>query len=109
MPGNVLSPPSRLPPTAIIEGFAFDSGTFGANSIVEAERMAEAGLSAVEILKSATSGAAVHLGRDDLGVIDQGKRADLLLLRADPTESVKNLRDPLLVVAAGRVEVNAIC
>lgn len=98
-----------FPPTAIIEGFAFDSGTFGANSIVEAERMAEAGLSAVEILKSATSRAAIHLGRDDLGVIGEGKRADLLLVRADPTESVSNLRDPLLVVAAGRVEVNAAC
>ncbi|WP_332812909.1 amidohydrolase family protein [Sphingomonas sp.] len=96
-----------FPPTAIIEGFAFDSGTFGANSIVETERMAEAGLSAVEILKSATSGAATHLGRDDLGVIGPGKRADLLLFRADPTENVSNLKDPLLVVAAGHVAVNA--
>src|ERR1700732_1326885 len=40
-------------PTIKIEGF--DSGNFGANSIVEAERMVASGLSAIDVLRTATS------------------------------------------------------
>ncbi|CCW17791.1 amidohydrolase family protein [Sphingobium indicum BiD32] len=91
-------------PTVQIEGL--ESGMFGANSIVEAERMALSGLTATEILRSATGLAAVHLGRSDIGVIAEGRQADLLLLQADPTVSVENLKSPLKVIQGGRIVVD---
>ena len=90
-------------PTMKVEGI--DAGQYGSNSIVEAERMMSAGLSALDVLRAATSDAAKHLGRDDIGVVAEGKRADLILLRGDPTSDLANLRDPQAVIANGRVVV----
>jgi imidazolonepropionase-like amidohydrolase len=91
-------------PTIKIEGF--DSGNFGANSIVEAERMQAAGLSAIDVLRAATSQAAVHLQRHDIGAIDEGKCADMVLFKKDPTETVQHWRNPLAVISQGRLVVN---
>ncbi len=88
-------------PTITLPGI--ESGNFGANSIVEAERMEDSGLTPVEVLRAATSQAAVHLSRDDMGALRAGKRADMVMFGKDPTASTRNLRDPLLVVANGRV------
>jgi imidazolonepropionase-like amidohydrolase len=92
-------------PTITVPGVV--TGMFGANSIVEAERMVEAGVSPIEVLRSATSRAAVHLERKDIGVVAVGACADLVMFQADPTQSIANWKDPLAVVAQGRVVVNA--
>jgi imidazolonepropionase-like amidohydrolase len=63
-------------------------GKFGENTIEEAERSAQAGIAAAQILRMATKDAAEHLGRDDLGVVAPGKIADLLLLDGDPMTSI---------------------
>jgi len=91
-------------PTIKIEGI--DSGNFGANSIVEAERMVASGLSAIDVLRAATSQAAVHLQRDDIGAIGEGKCADMVLFQKDPTETVQNWKNPLAVISQGRLVVN---
>ncbi len=44
--------------------------------------------SPVEALRTATSVAARRFGLDDRGLIAEGKRADLLLVRGDPTENI---------------------
>ena len=82
------------------------AGMFGANSIVEAERMVQAGMTPLDVLRSATSRAAVHLQRKDIGTVAVGACADLVLFRGDPTESVDNWKAPRAVVAQGRVAVN---
>jgi len=41
-------------------------------------------------------------GRDEFGTIQVGKRADLLLVSANPLEDVANIKNPLGVMAAGR-------
>jgi imidazolonepropionase-like amidohydrolase len=41
-------------------------------------------------------------GRDNFGVIQPGKRADLVLLRQNPLEDVANTRKIRGVMAAGR-------
>lgn len=41
-------------------------------------------------------------GKDDFGSIKIGKRADLILLKKNPLISVKNIKDPLGVMAAGK-------
>ncbi|ROZ75093.1 amidohydrolase family protein [Ramlibacter sp. WS9] len=91
-------------PTIKVEGI--DAGRYGSNSIVEAERMVAAGLTPLEALRAATGQAAVHLGRDDLGVIAEGKRADLVVLKSNPTVDISNLRSLQVVIANGRVVVD---
>lgn len=61
-----------------------------------------AGLSNMEVLRAATSRAAEALWRDDLGTIQPGKRADLLLLRRDPLVDLGALRDIERVIHDGQ-------
>jgi imidazolonepropionase-like amidohydrolase len=70
----------------------------------ELELLVEAGLSPREALETATLGPARYLGRtNELGTIAAGKRADLVLLAADPLADIRNTRRIIAVVAAGRV------
>ena len=68
------------------------SPVFGSSLHDELELLVEAGLTPVEALQSATSVAAAHFGLDDRGVITVGKRADLVLLGADPTTDITATR-----------------
>ncbi|HSM60139.1 MAG TPA: amidohydrolase family protein, partial [Longimicrobiales bacterium] len=59
---------------------------------LELEMMADAGLAPERILRSATGDAAACLGLDELGTLEEGRRADFLVLSADPLEDVRNTR-----------------
>ena len=76
--------------------FGTDSGPMGRFQgyfeHMEMELMAQAGLSPEEILRSATGVAAECLGRDDIGTLEAGRRADFIILGADPLEDVTNMR-----------------
>src|SRR5699024_4258181 len=71
-------------------------------TVREMEFMAEAGMPAVDVLRSATSWAAEWLDAEDLGRITPGAMADLIVLEDDPTQSVSALRSMVAVVQAGR-------
>lgn len=76
----------------------------GVSSQIEVALMAEAGLTADAALRAATINAARMLGRDtDLGSIEAGKLADLLVLDANPLDNVGNLRQIYRVVRGGAV------
>lgn len=81
-------------------------GAFGENTLEEAELMEAAGMAPRQVLTAATSVAARHIGRNDVGAVARGKRADLILLRADPLASISNLRTLSLVVQDGEVVVD---
>ena len=69
----------------------------------ELELMVEAGLSTLTVLQSATINPVKFLGKEkDLGAIEKGKLADLVLLDANPLESIKNTRRIAAVVVNGR-------
>ncbi|MGB2694908.1 MAG: amidohydrolase family protein [Dehalococcoidia bacterium] len=70
---------------------------------LELKLLAAAGLSNMELLRSATARAAEALRRDDLGTIEAGKRADVLLVRRDPLLEITALRDIQRIVQDGRV------
>jgi imidazolonepropionase-like amidohydrolase len=58
----------------------------------ELVKMREAGMSPYEILKSGTVNVGEYFANeDDFGTIEPGKRADLVLLDANPLEKVENL------------------
>jgi imidazolonepropionase-like amidohydrolase len=59
----------------------------------ELELMVEAGLTPMQALVAATRGGAAAMGRaDELGTIEPGKLADMVVLDADPTANIRNTR-----------------
>jgi imidazolonepropionase-like amidohydrolase len=62
------------------------------------------GLSAMGSIKAATSRAATLLGLEsEIGTIEPGKRADLILVDGDPVQDLRRLERPRLVMQAGRL------
>ena len=69
----------------------------------ELEIYVEAGMTPVEALESATTATATLFGLSDVGLVEPGYRADLLVVNGNPMESVDALRAPDVVVVGGRV------
>ncbi len=70
----------------------------------ELELLADAGISPADIIRIATLNGAIFLGKEkELGSIEQGKMADLVLLGADPTQDIRNARQIVQVIKAGKV------
>jgi imidazolonepropionase-like amidohydrolase len=65
--------------------------------------LVEAGLSPMEVLRAATQAPARLLGRDDLGDVQEGKLADLVLLNANPLDNIRNTQKIHAVVTAGKL------
>ncbi|MFF9496591.1 amidohydrolase family protein [Streptomyces flaveolus] len=70
-------------------GFIYNLYGFG--FIEEMELLREAGLHPLEIIQCATSNAAALLGLGDTGVVEPGKRADLLVTADNPLTNLKTL------------------
>ena len=69
----------------------------------ELEWFTKAGLSPLEALQTATINPARFLGREKLqGTIEVGKRADLLLLDADPLTDIRNVQRINAVILRGK-------
>jgi imidazolonepropionase-like amidohydrolase len=67
--------------------------------------MVEGGLTPLEGIRAATAGSAQALGLEDVGTIDPGKIADLLIVDGDPLDDPRILLDPTnvwMVIQAGR-------
>ena len=70
----------------------------------ELQALQTAGMTNPEIIQAATLRAAQAMGLDDqLGSIAAGKRADLIVLSADPLKDIKALVYPELVIQDGKV------
>jgi len=69
----------------------------------EMELLADAGLSPSDVLVAATrNGAAALHEIDQMGTVEPGKRADLLLLSANPAEDIRNLRKVDRIMRGGQ-------
>lgn len=73
-----------------------DAGTpfnrHGDNAL-ELELMVQHGMTPLEAVKAATSRAAAALGLEEVGSLEEGKIADVLLVQGDPLEDIGILRD----------------
>lgn len=68
----------------------------------ELRHFADAGLGALEVIRTATRQAASFLGRDDLGSLAIGRTADLIVVDGDPTTDLGALRRVERTVIGGR-------
>jgi imidazolonepropionase-like amidohydrolase len=87
--------------------FGTDSGAFptrvpGWAEHHELEMMVAAGLTPMQAITAATHGSAALLGSKDRGTIERGKRADLLVLAANPLDDITNTRRLVTVWHDGR-------
>lgn len=67
----------------------------------EMELMTEAGLSPMQVITAATKNSAEFLGAKDLGTLEAGKWADLIVLSKNPLENIRNTRSIETVWVAG--------
>lgn len=79
----------------------------GASIHEEIAYLQQAGMTAAEALRAATSGAADAFRLKDRGRISEGLRADFILVDGDPSSEPAVLRHPNLVCVAGRVVTQA--
>ncbi len=69
----------------------------------ELKLLVSAGFSPMEALQAATLNPARYLGREkDLGTIETGKLADLVLLDANPLDDISNTQKIRAVIMNGR-------
>jgi imidazolonepropionase-like amidohydrolase len=87
-----------------------DYGLPGFSLLRELELYVEAGLSPRDAIRAATVVPAEVMGlSNDVGTIEAAKRADLVVLDADPLSDIHNLRTGHWVVVDGRMfEMSAL-
>lgn len=75
----------------------------GASIFRELKMMVDAGLTPAQVLTAATLNGARMIGREkDLGSVEEGKLADLVILSSDPLVDVQNTSDIHLVIKNGK-------
>ncbi|MCY4129999.1 MAG: amidohydrolase family protein [Gammaproteobacteria bacterium] len=80
----------------------------GPTAVREMELMVEAGMTPVEVLRSATVIPAHMMGIEHLvGTIEMGKRADLIVVRGNPLEDISALREIEWVMKDGEIRRSA--
>ena len=81
-----------------------DAQNHGIGSIIAIEGLVELGMTPAQAIVAATkNGAIASKGLSEFGTIQAGKRADLLVLDADPTADISNLRKLSTVMRDGKV------
>jgi len=76
----------------------------GAATQRELELLAGAHIAPLDVIRIATYNGAVFLGKSDqLGSIDSGKLADLVLLSRDPAADIDNVKSIVFVMKGGRI------
>ena len=81
----------------------------GISELIEMEMLHSCGLSNREALAAATSNAALFNGWNHIGQIQTGKKADLLVLSANPVDDLENLRKIEMIWLNGKqVNRNAL-
>jgi imidazolonepropionase-like amidohydrolase len=95
----------RLSDAGVKIGFGTDTGPPGRfpgyGEHWEMELMVQAGLTPRQIITAASKTAAEFLGAKDLGTIERGHWADLIVLGANPLDDIRNTRKIEAVYIAG--------
>jgi imidazolonepropionase-like amidohydrolase len=94
---NTLSTPDARPPRP-------DYRRAGIASLIAIEGLVEIGMTPAQAIVSATKNGALACKRlNDLGTLEPGKLADLLVLDANPLSDIRNIRKQSTVMKEGRI------
>jgi imidazolonepropionase-like amidohydrolase len=98
----------RLVDAGITVASGTDAGNIGTQHagsyFLELQEMKDAGMSVAQILQASTINGAKALGKEnEFGSIEKGKRANMLLVTANPLESLDNWRKTDLIINKGKV------
>jgi imidazolonepropionase-like amidohydrolase len=95
----------RLANAGVPYGFGTDTGPPGRFPGFfeqwELQLMAESGLTPMQVIVAATGSAARFLGAKDLGTLENGRWADLIVLDRNPLDDIRNTRTIRSVYIAG--------
>lgn len=85
-----------------------DSGTpgviIGKGLHKELELMVEAGMSPIEAIMAGTRNAADNIGKgNEIGTVEKGKLADLVIIAGNPLEDIQKTRDIKMVIKDGTI------
>jgi imidazolonepropionase-like amidohydrolase len=97
---------ARFVKRAFDAGVPILAGTDDGSLFEELDAYAAAGIPPADVIRTATVNGARWLGRaDDVGTIEPGKRANLVLVDGDPLRNISDMRKITAVVQDGRVVV----
>lgn len=71
--------------------------------LMEMRALLDAGMTSLEVIEAATRHAAIVSGADDLGILEPGKLADLIVVDGNPLENIDALTQIRLVILDGKV------
>ena len=95
----------KLADSGVAIGFGTDTGPparfQGYFEHWELQLMTESGLTPMQVITAATRNAATFLRAKDLGTLERGKWADLIVLDKNPLENIRNTRSIEMVMIAG--------
>ena len=95
----------RLADAGVNIAFGTDTGVLtrfeGFGEHWELELMVQAGMTPAQVIVAATKRSAEFLAQKDLGTLERGKWADLIVLGADPLANIRNTRQIDSVYIAG--------
>jgi imidazolonepropionase-like amidohydrolase len=80
-----------------------DGTEWGSEMLRELKAMVSIGMTPLAAIRAATSDAAAHVGRPDIGRIAVGLAADLLIVDGSADEDISALARPRSVISAGRI------
>jgi len=81
-----------------------DAGTlanFHGTSYREVEAMVEVGMTPTDAIVASTRNPALAYGRSELGTVEVGKLADVIVVEGDPLADIRNLRNVVKVFKGG--------
>jgi imidazolonepropionase-like amidohydrolase len=86
-----------------------DVGVFAhGTNVRELELMFAYGMESADVIRAATITAATVLGKEkDLGSVEKGKLADLVIVAENPVDSLATLRKPVMVIKDGKIVFDA--
>jgi imidazolonepropionase-like amidohydrolase len=95
----------RLADAGVNLAFGSDTGVLtrfeGFGEHWELELMVQSGLTPMQVITAATKRSAEFLGQSDLGTLERGKWADMMVLSDNPLADIKNTRKIEAVYVAG--------
>lgn len=94
--------------TIVMGTDAGNPGTLHGPSVFgEMEAMQSAGIPAKEIIRMSTANGAKAMRRDDIGTLEVGNYADLVLYRSDPGADIANARSMAYIMRGGDIKPRA--